>query len=156
MSLISRDFLANVIYYDSSDKDDLKKRIVYPLTLYKFLYQKLSGRYYHHLKYAYKDRNYTRNSYDEFIQKYKSEFCQAITLISIIIVGRPTFSELVGASGLSPKDVSDSLHKLFQSSKVQKINQGRYIAVLGYRDALLEHFSTTEISKARSMRLANA
>jgi hypothetical protein len=82
----------------------------------------------------------------------RSEFNTAITYVSILILGQPTFPELVASAALSPSDTSSALGVLHKASKVVKLPNGRYRALMGYVDPLLANFNATEISRARAVR----
>ena len=154
LSLISKSHLSNVIYFDRDQQAPLKQRILYPLTFYKFAHDRLSNKYQNHINSAYKDREYSENSYETFISDTRNEFYVSITYAAILMLGRPTFPELISSTSLSADSTSTALHALYQTGKVTKLSNGRYKPLTSFGDDLLSSFSTTKISEARAKFIA--
>lgn len=155
LSLLSRSFQQNVIYFDRVRDEALKSRILYPLTFYKFSNFRMGYRYVSHLATAYKKADYGVNDYESFIEGTREEFATAATLIAILILGNPTFPELVASTALTPDQSSSSLARLFEARKIEKVAGGRYSALAGYDDTLLDAFSSTAISDRRACWIAD-
>ena len=154
LSLVSRYFQSNVIYFEKDCDKELSKRILYPATFYKYAHYKLGYRYQSHIETAYRHRDYGPNDYEDFISDVRQEYETAATLIGIVMLGSPTFSELIASTSLSPSQASDALHRLFQSNKIQKDANGRYQPLVGYEDQIFDGFSTTSISAKRAELIA--
>lgn len=155
LSLLSRSFQQNVIYFDRIQNEELASRILYPLTFYKFANYRLGYKYISHITQAYKRSDYSVDSYEEFIKDIRQEFATAATLLGILILGNPTFPELVASTALTPDQSNAALGRLFKTSKISKKTNGRYQALAGYDDPLIEAFSSTSISEKRAYWIAD-
>jgi len=155
LSLLSKSFQQNVIYFDRVMDEELKARILYPLTFYKYASHQLGYPYTSHLLTAYKKSDYSLNAYEEFIGTTREEFATAATLMAILILGNPTFPELVASTALTPSQSNTALGRLFETDKIEKGGSGRYVALTGYNDPLLEPFSSTAISDRRARWIAD-
>lgn len=153
LSLLANQNQNSVIYYDPDDLDDMQTRVRYPLTFFKY------ARYLHRFDYL---RNtmvrYGRPKlpYEEYMAPIRKQYNLAITLISVIVGDRASYTELLLLSGLAPKQLNESLHALYEATKVSKVGSGTYRATNGYSDDLLKPFSSTAISKSRARVLAAA
>ncbi|MFC0588156.1 retron St85 family effector protein [Novosphingobium aquiterrae] len=154
LSLISKDFQSNVIYFDRNINEELRKRILYPLTFYKYAHYKLGYLYQSHIENAYRQREYGSSDYENFILKVRTEYEAAVTYVGISVLGTPTFPELIASTALSPTQASDALHHLYQSNKVLKESSGRYRPLAGFGDLIFDGFSTTSISESRAKFIA--
>lgn len=154
LSLISRNFQSNVIYFDRDIGIELSKRISYPLTFYKYAHYKLGSQYQQHIDNAFRQRDYGPQDYENFVANVRLEYAKAATFIGISILGSPTFPELISSTSLSPTQTSDALHRLYQSAKIMKESNGRYRPLAGFEDPIFDGFSTTAISQARAKFIA--
>jgi len=155
LSLISGQFQSNIIYFDRKLDKNLRDRILFPLTFYKYANYRMGWKYVHHINSAYRDRGYKRNSYEDFISPVRDEFADAATYAGILILGNPTFPELVSSTSMSPGQTSEALRRLFQAGKIMKGGGGRYDTLMGFADSILEPFSTTRLSEARAKYVAS-
>lgn len=154
LSLISRQFQSNIIYFDRNIDHELSKKILYPATFYKYAHYKLGLQYQSHIETAYRQRGYGVSAYETFMAGVRREYATAVTLIGIMILGAPTFAELIASTSLSPSQASGALHQLYQARKIRKDSSGRYQPLVGYEDQLFDAFSTTSISEARAELIA--
>lgn len=154
LSLISRNFQSNVIYFDREIDVELSKRILHPITFYKYAHYKLGPKYQQHIEGAYRQKDYEYQTYERFVADVRLEYAAAATFIGIAILGSPTFPELIASTSLSPTQTSDALHKLYQSDKIVKDSTGRYRPLTGFEDPIFDGFSTTAISEARAKFIA--
>lgn len=155
LSLLSKSFQQNVIYFDRVKDKELKARILYPLTFYKFASYTMGFSYSSHLTSAYKKTEYGLDDYENFIKETRKDFATAATLAAILILGNPTFPELVASTALTPNQSNEALARLFEAEKIEKVTSGRYSALAGYNDTLLDAFSSTAISDRRACWIAD-
>ncbi len=153
LSLLARNNANSVIYFEHQKKDEMLSRVLFPLTFYKYAHHILGSDYIHKTRISYRYKSNIM-PYEEYIKDVRTSYEKAITLISIIVGDKPNYSELLLLCGLAPSQLRTSLHGLFVDEKIEKVNSGRYLAVNGYADSLLEPFSTTAISIARAKTLA--
>lgn len=155
LSLLSRNNPNSVIYYEPQNKAEMLSRVLFPLTFYKYAHHILGNDYLYQTRISYGKKSKSA-PYEDYIKDVKSTYEKAITLISMIVGDRPNYSELLLLTGLAPNQLRASLHGLFVDKKIEAVSSGRYHAVNGYSDSLLEPFSTTAISLARAKILAVA
>lgn len=151
LSLLAMHNPNSVIYYDKHNKYDLKSRVIYHLTFYKYANFLLGRNYQRDLMIS---RSLKLGHYSGIINPIKKYYEKAISLISIIISDRPSYSDLLLFSGLAPDQLNQALHELFIEKKIEKIYSGRYRAITGYQDRLLNGFNSTSISKMRARMFA--
>jgi len=143
----------SVIYFDPDKEDEMLDRVRYPLTFFKY------AQYLHRFDYL---RNtmlrYQRTvpDYSSYIKPIRTKYQMATALISILAGDRPSYADLLLSSGLAPRQLNSALHGLYEAAKIEKVGSGRYRSIAGFTDDLLEPFSSTEISKMRSLRWAAA
>lgn len=154
LSLISRQFQSNVIYFERHIGRELSKKILYPLTFYKYAHYKLGFRYQNHLENAFRQRDYGPNDYETFMAGVRLEYAIAVTLIGIIILGSPTFAELIASTSLSPAQTSEALRELYRNNKIRKESSGRYRPLVDFEDDVFDGFSSTSISETRAELIA--
>jgi hypothetical protein len=154
LSLISKSFQSNVIYFDRTIDKELKTRILYPLTFYKYAHYKLGNSYINHIETAYRQKDYGPKGYEAFVSKIRQDYAAAVTLVGIAILGSPTFPELIASTALSPSQTSDALHRLYQLNKIVKDSNNRYRTLSDFNDVLFDGFSTTSISDSRAKFIA--
>lgn len=153
LSLLAAHNPNSVIYYDKENKNDLKSRVIYHLTFYKYA---------HYVrKYSYQgsvmlSRYLEVGGYEKYILPLKLSYEMSIALVSAILADKPSYSDLLLISGLAPPQLNRALVSLYKQNKIEKIGSGRYRTVLGYSDSLLRVFSSTEISKLRARMIAGA
>lgn len=153
LSLLTRLNPNSVIYFDVENKTEMLDRVRYPLTFFKY------AQYLHRFDYQKNTMlRYQRKpgNYSEYIRPIRDKYHKASTLISILAGDRPSYAELLLTSGLHPEQLNSALHSLYKDGKILKVGSGRYRSVMGFKDDLLEPFSSTAISRTRSKRLAAA
>ncbi|MFZ2871649.1 retron St85 family effector protein [Zavarzinia sp.] len=153
LSLLTKLNPNSVIYFDDKNKNEMLGKIRYPLTFFKY------ARYLNR-------HDYLRNTmirfggnfdgYSKYIKPIRENYQMAAALISILVGDRPSYAELLLSSGLHPNQLNPALSGLYKAGRIEKIGSGRYRSVNGFKDSLLEPFSSTAISKARSKALAAA
>lgn len=151
LSLLTRLNPNSVIYFDTEKKNEMLDRVRYPLTFFKYAHYLNRFDYLKNTMLRYQRRP---GNYSKYIRPIRERYQMASTLISIMIGDRPSYAELLLSSGLHPNQLNSALHGLYKDDKIEKVGSGRYRAVKGFGDDLLEPFSSTEISKARSKMLA--
>lgn len=151
LSLLTRNNPNSVIYYNSNKLEEMLTRVRYPLTFYKYVHF-LKGFDYVRTTRFNAGRSVT--DYTGYITPIRQKYETAITLISILIGESASYADLLLYSGLAPKQLNAALHTLFAAEKIEKTGSGRYRSINGFGDALLDPFSTTEISRLRSRTLA--
>ena len=154
LSLISRKFQSNVIYFDRNIDKELAKRILYPATFYKYAHYKLGYRYQSHIDNAFRQRDYGLDHYEAFVTGVRKDYAIALTLIGIVILGSPTFAELIASTSLSPAQTTEALRQLYQTEKILKESNGRYRPLVGFKDQIFDGFSSTSISETRAELIA--
>lgn len=154
LSLLSKNHLSNVIYFDRKEQKTLNERILYPLTFYKFAHHELSYTYQSHLANAFRDKDYQEDSYEKFIGKTRKKYNVSITFAAILILGLPTFPELISSTSLSADETSEALSSLYSDGKVTKLANGRYRPMANFSDPLLRSFNSSAISQARAKFIA--
>ncbi len=156
LSLLSRLNPNSVIYFDAENESEMKDRVRYPLTFFKYAQYLKKFDYLRNTMLRYQRYQKKIMDYSSYIKPIRDQYQMAITLISVLAGDRPSYAELLIFSGLHPDQVSAALQGLYKAGKIEKVGSGRYRSVNGFADDLLEPFSSTEISKTRSMRLAAA
>jgi hypothetical protein len=125
-----------------------------PVLMYKFA-RNYDYSYVLNALYAHTKNNYWNGHYEAYISPIRETFYESVVLLAINVIGFPTFSEIVGNLHISPSMVSKALSGLHHSNKIFK-SGGIYHTHSGYDDDAFGAFSTTEISKLRSYRMAVA
>ncbi len=153
LSLLTRLNPNSVIYFDKEKESEMLDRVRYPLTFFKYA-QYLNG--FGYLSNTMLSYQAKLTEYSSYVKPIRDRYQMAITLIAILAGDRPSYAELLLSSGLHPNQLNAALHGLYKAGKIEKVGSGRYRAVNGFVDELLEPFSSTEISKTRSKSLAAA
>lgn len=153
LSLITRLNPNSVIYFDAEKKSETLDRMRYPLTFFK--YAQYLNRF-DYLKNTMLRYQRKITDYSSYINPIRGQYQMAVTLIAVLAGDRPSYAELLLSSGLHPNQLNSALHGLYKAGKIEKVGSGRYRSINGFADELLEPFSSTEISKTRSKRLAVA
>lgn len=142
---------SNIFYYRDENDREVFRGINLAITKYKFINNE--AREYKYLKsYGIIDDPQNKK-YLDLTRNYKERFFDSIVLIAIIVLGRPTFPEIVRALRLAPDQVQQGLSRLFKTKSIQ-LNKAIYSPTNGYNDKRLESFNTTEISKLRAQVVA--
>lgn len=153
LSLLTKLNPNSVIYFDPENEKEMLDRVRYPLTFFKY------AQYLHRFDYLKNTMlRYQRSlvDYSAYIKPIRTQYQMATTLISIVAGDRPSYADLLLSSGLAPRQLNSALHSLYDAGKIEKVGSGRYRSKNGYGDDLLKPFSSTEISKTRSLRLSAA
>ncbi len=153
LSLLTKLNPNSVIYFDAESETEMLDRVRYPLTFIKY------AQYLHRFDYLKNTMlRYQRKlvDYSTYIKPTRERYQMATTLIAILVGDRPSYSNLLLSSGLAPRQLNSALHNLYAAGKIEKVGSGRYRSKHGYSDDLLEPFSSTEISKTRSLSLSAA
>lgn len=153
LSLLARNNPNNVIYFDHQKETEILSKVLFPLTFYKYAHHLLRSDYLHKTRISLRKKS-EKVPYEVYIKDVRTSYEKAITLIAMIVGDKPNYSELLLLSGLAPNQLRASLHGLFVDQKIKAVSSGRYCAINGYSDDLLEPFSTTSISLARAKILA--
>lgn len=153
LSLLTRLNPNSVIYFDADNKIEMLDRVRYPLTFFKYAQYLKRWEYLKNTMLRYQRKN---ANYSDYIKPIREQYQMATTLIAILAGDRPSYAELLLESGLHPNQLNSALHGLYKVGKIEKVGSGRYRSVKGFADDLLEPFSSTAISKARSKRLSAA
>lgn len=153
LSLLTKLNPNSVIYFDVENETEMLNRVRYPLTFFKYAHYLKRFDYLKNTRLRYQ-RNL--NEYSNFIKPIREKYQMATVLISILAGDRPSYADLLLSSGLAPKQLNSALHGLYADRKVEKVGSGRYRSNNGFRDDLLEPFSSTEISRTRSLKLSAA
>lgn len=156
LSLLSKHFPTNVVYYRPTQLPRAKQKIQSLTTLYKFFSDILGHDYYFHISYGYKMRSYGADDYENLVRNARLKFIRSCVIISTLVIEEPTFVELMNETSLNANVLSHALHGLLTDGKIVKSPDGRYRAPLGYADPELERFDTGRISQVRARRLAMA
>jgi hypothetical protein len=143
----------SVIYFDKEKENEILDRVRYPLTFFKYAQYLKRFDYLRNTMLSYQAEI---TNYSVYIKPIRDKYQMATTLIAILAGDRPSYAELLLSSGLHPKQLSAALHGLYDTRKIEQVGSGRYRAVNGFADELLDPFSSTAISKTRSRRLAAA
>lgn len=151
LSLLTKRSPNSVIYFDPEKLDDLRKKVLYPLTFFKFAHYRKG---YSYLKNTRISLGSEAKRYGSYIKPIREDFNKALTLISIIAHGKPNYAELLLISGLAPKQLNSSLHFLYEQNTVEKVGSGKYNSVSSYDDPLISEFNSTSISRERAKLLA--
>ena len=153
LSLVADRNPNNVIYYDLKDNEKLFAGVRYPLTFYKYAAYTRGSDYYRNTMISHsKDVS----KYVSYMEPIRRDYNAAVALMSIIVGDGSSYSDLLLYSGLAPKQLNSSLHSLFSQKKIEKIGSGRYRAIAGYSDEILQPFSSTSLSRLRAETLAKA
>jgi hypothetical protein len=147
LSLISRNHLNNVIYYDEINFEESLKRIKSMLTFYKYIAYIDTYNYYNAVGYKYKPKSYTDESYEKYIGPLRDTYYQALILAHTVILRTPEFSDLVYHSAITPSDTSKALKALFAKGKIEKISGSKYRSKSNYADELLTPFDSSLLSR---------
>lgn len=153
LSLLTKLNPNSVIYFDAENEAEMLDRVRYPLTFFKY------AQYLHRFDYLKNTMLRYRRSlvdYSTYIKPTREQYQMATTLISILAGDRPSYADLLLLSGLAPRQLNSALHGLYAAGKIEKVGSGRYRSRNGFSDELLEPFSSTAISKTRSLRLSAA
>ena len=153
LSLLTRLNPNSVIYFDKENENEILDRVRYPLTFFKYAQYLKRSDYLRNTMLSYQAE---LSSYSTYIEPIRDQYQMATTLIAVLAGDRPSYAELLLSSGLHPKQLSAALHGLYGAGKIEQVGSGRYRAVNGFADELLDPFSSTAISKTRSRRLAAA
>ncbi len=153
LSLLSAKNIGNVIYFSSGNLDDLKRRVLYLLTFYKFVRQRHGLAYVDATRISKTKSPTATTGYERFMAPYRREYNRSTILACILLLEKPTYSELLLNTGLDPKHLNTGLTSLFTVGEIVKA-AGRYTSLRGYRSAVLSPFSTTELSRQRSLLIA--
>jgi len=153
LSLLTKLNPNSVIYFDAENEAEMLDRVRYPLTFFKYAQYLQQHNY---LKNTMLSHQKGLTDYSGYIKPIREKYQKATTLISVLAGDRPSYAELLLSSGLAPKQLNAALHGLYNDGKIEKVGSGRYRSLDGFRDELLAPFSTTQISKMRSLRFAAA
>lgn len=155
LSLLAKRNPQNVIYFDSSRKEEMLDHVSYPVAFYKYAHFVLGTDYIAKTRISRKKPS-INSSYSKYMDGVRQSYQKAITLIGVLVGERPTYSELLLLTGLGSTALNESLHQLFLEKKIHKESAATYRTVNGFDDEILKPFSTTAISKARSRKIATA
>lgn len=154
LSLISKDNLNNVIYFEDSLKEEMESKIKCIISFFKYLRYKIKFVDYDKIQDPLSDLYSRVDGYDNLTSKHREEFSAAGLLAAIMMMDRPSFPQLVLATGLPPSDVSRSLKSLYGLSKIRKGRDLRYEPIVEIADPTLEFINKAQLSKARAKRFA--
>ena len=86
----------------------------------------------------------------KYIADKKKEFLEKLVLNAIVILGEPTFADLLLWLRLSPDELRNALRNLFTAEGILKNKQQQYTSVKGFADVRLEYFDSGHLSKRRA------
>lgn len=153
LSLLTKLNPNSVIYFDPENEEEMLNRVRYPLTFFKYAQYLHRSDYLKNTMLRYQKKLV---DYSAYIKPIRTKYQMAATLISILAGDRPSYADLLLTSGLAPRQLNSALHGLYTAGKIEKVGSGRYRSKSGFGDDLLEPFSSTEISRTRSLRIAAA
>lgn len=153
LSLLARNDLNSVIYYDPADFGLIGNSVRRAVTLYKFLAEDMKWSYQSLLRTLSKQSPY---HYTQATNHSRSKFNVAATYATILAIREPTFLDICTGSSMAPDTVKSSLKILFSNNKIRKTSNGTYTPLAGYGDSVLAHFNPTAISKLRCKLAAAA
>lgn len=147
LSVLAQRFQSSVIYFDRKNFEDLKRAVMVPVAMFKYIASKYS-RYYR--PYLNKKRfDHDPAAYFQAFLSDRSDFMQAFTLAAILVSDQPTFADLLSFMAISPRELTRSLRPLYEKESIEK-RGGKYFALKGYNDPVISRLSSTAISQRRA------
>ncbi len=153
LSLLARNDLNSIIYYDPSDFDLIGNSVRRAVTLYKFLAEDMKWSYQSLLRGL---SSQSRYHYIHSTNYSRIKFNVAAVYATILATRDPTFLDICTGSSLTADTVKSSLKILFSNNKIRKTSNGTYTSLAGYDDSALAHFNPLAISKLRCKLAAAA
>lgn len=155
LSVIGREHVNNIIYFDEDRQSESIHSLEMPITLFK--YARAIDPFFREIStHGFYRSGRAENYYAKAFGKIKQKFTDLIVFVTILLLEGPTFPMIVSMTKLDPGDVKRSLGRLFKSKSIERAGGSRYKGRLGLTDPLLAPINTTFLSKLRASYLAAA
>jgi hypothetical protein len=155
LSLIGKEHLNNVIYYDETDYLAAINALQMPLVLFKFC-NAIHPAFGDAAIHGYIRRERNTGYYSDIFARVKMDFLDTFVLMGIIFCEDPTFAALTAITQLSPLEIRRTLGRLFAAECIRHEAGGRYSSIYGFSDPHLKQINTAALSKLKAQYIAAA